>query len=85
MVRPLRNVRLIDQSFLNVDLMILSKILAVHLKGVLPFIGEDQTGFIKGPNSYNNMYCIFCSEILRQDPDTHCFPIHSGPLPHVTA
>lgn len=39
---------------MNVDLKILSKVLARRLEGLLPIIvKEDQTGFIKGHNSYN--------------------------------
>lgn len=43
-------------SLLNVDLKNLSKILAIPLEKLLPLlINEDQTGFIKGHNSCNNM------------------------------
>ena len=43
-------------SLLNVDLKILSKVLARRLEGLLPIIvKEDQTGFVKGRNSYNNI------------------------------
>ena len=43
-------------SLLNADLKILSKILARRLEGLLPIlVKEDQTGFIKGRNSYNNI------------------------------
>lgn len=43
-------------SLLNVDLKILSKVLARRLEDLLPIIvREDQTGFIKGRNSYNNI------------------------------
>jgi len=39
-----------------VDLKILSKILAVCVEGLLSFlINEDQFGFVKGRDSYNNM------------------------------
>uniref|UniRef100_A0A3P9MQD2 Reverse transcriptase domain-containing protein n=1 Tax=Oryzias latipes TaxID=8090 RepID=A0A3P9MQD2_ORYLA len=41
---------------LNVDLKILSKVLAILLENLLPLIvKEDQTGLIKGRNSYNNV------------------------------
>ena len=41
---------------LNVDLKILSKVLARRLEGLLSIIvKEDQTGFVKGRNSYNNI------------------------------
>lgn len=43
-------------SLLNVDVKILSKVLGRRLEGLLPLlINQDQTGFIKGRNSYNNM------------------------------
>lgn len=43
-------------ALLNVDRKILSKILATRLEALLPrIIKEDQTGFIKGRNSYNNV------------------------------
>ena len=43
-------------SLLNVDRKILAKMLAIRLEGLLPkIIKEDQTGFIKGRNSYNNV------------------------------
>lgn len=43
-------------SLLNVDLKFLSKILATQLQGFFPlFINDDQTGFIKGRTSHNNM------------------------------
>lgn len=43
-------------SLLNADLKILSKILAVRLESILPHvINTDQTGFIKGRNSCNNI------------------------------
>uniref|UniRef100_A0A672ZMY2 Reverse transcriptase domain-containing protein n=1 Tax=Sphaeramia orbicularis TaxID=375764 RepID=A0A672ZMY2_9TELE len=43
-------------SLLNVDLKILSKILTTHLEGILPYvINTDQTGFIKGHDSCNNL------------------------------
>lgn len=42
-------------SLLNVDIKILSKVLAKCLESLLPsIIKEDQTGFIKGHYSYNN-------------------------------
>lgn len=43
-------------SLLNVDLKILSKILATRLECLLPaLVKDDQTGFIVGRNSVNNM------------------------------
>lgn len=43
-------------SLLNVDMKILSKILETRLEDILPFlIKVDQTGFIKGRNSCNNL------------------------------
>lgn len=45
-----------DCSLLNVVLKILSKILATWLEGLVPsLIKDDQTGFIAGRNSVNNM------------------------------
>ena len=42
-------------SLLNVDLKILSKVLALHLQRVIPFIiSLDQTGFMPGGQSYHN-------------------------------
>lgn len=42
-------------SLLNVDLKILSKILAQHLQGVLQsIISTDQTGFMLGRHSFHN-------------------------------
>lgn len=41
---------------LNVDLKLLSKILVLRLEKILPsIIDEDQTGFIKGRSSSNNI------------------------------
>lgn len=43
-------------SLLNVDLKILSKVLARCLEGLLPImVKEDQSGFIKGRNSITNI------------------------------
>lgn len=43
-------------SLLNVDVKILSKVLARRLESLLPIIiKEDQTGFIKGRHSSNNI------------------------------
>ncbi len=43
-------------ALLNVDLKILSKVLATRLEKLLPtIVKEDQTGFIKGCNSCNNV------------------------------
>ena len=43
-------------DLLNLDQKLLSKILAMRLEKVLPYIiKEDQTGFIKGRNSCDNM------------------------------
>lgn len=43
-------------SLINADLKILSKILTTRLENILPLlIGPDQTGFIKGRNSCNNL------------------------------
>lgn len=43
-------------ALLNADQKLLSKILAMRLEKVLPhIIKEDQTGFIKGRHSYNNI------------------------------
>lgn len=43
-------------SLLNDDLKLLSKILAKRFENVLPtFVNDDQTGFIKARNSYNNL------------------------------
>lgn len=42
-------------SLLNVDLKILSKVLALNLQQVLPtIISQDQTGFMLGRHSYHN-------------------------------
>ena len=44
-------------SLLNADLKLLYKMLTTRLEGLLPIlINDDQTGFIKGRNSYNNMH-----------------------------
>ncbi len=43
-------------ALLNVDRKVLSKIVAVRLEGILPLIIKaDQTGFIKGRNSCDNV------------------------------
>jgi len=45
--------RRVCMNITNVDLKILSKVLARRLEGLLTIIVEDQTGFIKGRNSYS--------------------------------
>ncbi len=43
-------------ALLNVDRKLLSKILAMRLENILPkIIGTDQTGFIRGRNSSDNI------------------------------
>lgn len=43
-------------SLLNLDLKVLSKVLATRLENLVPCITkEDQTGFIKGHSSCNNI------------------------------
>lgn len=43
-------------ALLNTDQKLLSKILAMRLEKVLPcIVGEDQTGFVKGQNSSDNV------------------------------
>lgn len=46
-------------SLLNVDRKLLSKILAMRLEKILSMIiGIDQTGFIQGRNSSDNIRCL---------------------------
>lgn len=67
-------------SLLNVDLKLLSKILALQLEKILPFIiDEDQTGFIRSRNSNTNIRRLLNIIELshKRNTDTLIFSLHA--------